>query len=141
MPKSQRRAFKIAGAGCVVYRRRGKLVEVLLARRADTQWMLPRGKLQASERPRTAASREVLEETGVLVKPGIEVGAYSYPIGRCRYKYVQFFAATVVEGSPRPDNKEFTEVAWVDASNLESISPRDRFLVETVSAMVADRVL
>lgn len=140
MSKNQHRAYKVSCAGCVVYRRRENKIEFLLARRQGSQWMVPRGKLASDERPRAAAVREVLEETGVRVKAGIEIGSYTYPIGKARYKHVLFYAATPLSGTPTPDGKEFSEVAWVPADRVD-VAPRDAVLLETVCSMVDERVL
>lgn len=142
MSRQKRRAYKVACAGCVVYRHRSGTVEVLLARREDSAWMLPRGKCNPDERPRTAAAREVLEETGVRVRPTMEVGSYTYPIGKARYKHVVFFAATVVAGSPVADNREFSEVGWVPLDTaLTDALPRDAAVIEMVKALLAEKVL
>jgi 8-oxo-dGTP pyrophosphatase MutT (NUDIX family) len=142
MSKQKRRAYKVACAGCVVYRRRAGTLEVLLARREDSPWMLPRGKCNPEERPRTAAAREVLEETGVRVRPTMEVGAYTYPIGKARYKHVVFFAATVISGSPVADCREFSEVAWVPIDTALSTSlPRDAVMIDMVGTLISEQVL
>lgn len=104
--------------------------------------MLPRGKVQQGENPRAAAVREVFEETGVRCRAGLEVGSYSYPIGKGRYKFVQFFAATALSGAPTPDGREFSEVAWVDLdSALSQVYPRESVLLEAVAALCAEKVL
>lgn len=142
MSKTNRRAYKVASAGCVVYRKRNQTVEFLLARREDSPWMLPRGKMLQDERPRTAAVREVFEETGVKVRATIEVGAYSYPIGKGRYKHVQFYAATALSGTPTPDGREFSEVSWLSFQDaIAGVSSRDAVLIETVESMCRDKVL
>jgi 8-oxo-dGTP diphosphatase len=137
-----KKAYKVSGAGCVVYRKKAGRVEVLLARRKDSLWMVPRGKMAQGEKPRAAAVREVFEETGIKVKPSLEIGSYSYPIGKARYKFVQFFAATAVSGTPTPDNKEFSEVSWLSIEDaISKVSPREAVLLESVSAMIEEKVL
>jgi len=117
-------------------------LQVLLGRRSGSEWLLPRGKSLPGERPRDTAVREVFEETQVRVRASLEVGSYSYPIGKGRYKMVHLFAATVVSGEPKPDGKEFTELRWVDLPDaLEGLAPRDSVLVAAVAELFEKRVL
>jgi 8-oxo-dGTP pyrophosphatase MutT (NUDIX family) len=140
--KSSRQPFKVLCAGCVPYRRVGTDVEVLVAQRPDGSWTFPRGKLADGELARTTAVREALEETGVNVRLGVEIGGYSYPIGRARFKHVVFFAATAVSGEPRPDGREFVDVAWLPAEEARAcLDTRDAVLVSTVELLLEDRVL
>jgi 8-oxo-dGTP diphosphatase len=127
-----------------VYRKAGDSYEVLLATRDESKesWELPRGKLLEGESPRTAAAREVKEETGVRVRAGAELGSYSYPIGKSRYKMVQFFAATPISGIPTPDNKEFIDVSWFafcDATQL--LAARERVLVDSLEQLLTKRAI
>jgi len=142
MSKPHKRPYKVAAAGCIVYRRRAGSVQFLLAKRPGSPWMLPRGKVMPNETPRAAASREVFEETGVKTRAGLEIGSYSYPIGKGRYKFVQFFAASTFSGSPTPDGKEFSEVDWVDLDvALTAVSPREAVLLEATASLCQERVL
>jgi 8-oxo-dGTP pyrophosphatase MutT (NUDIX family) len=58
---------RLTHAGGVVYRLRSGVVEFLLvtARRRPGEWVLPKGHVEAGERPEDAAVREVAEEAGV----------------------------------------------------------------------------
>jgi ADP-ribose pyrophosphatase YjhB (NUDIX family) len=93
----------------VVWRVRGSS-ELLLMRRSDNgHWGLPGGYVEPGESVRSAAAREVREETGVEVAVGRLVGVYSdpavqvieYPDGR-RVQAVNlcFEAEAVGEGAP-----------------------------------------
>jgi 8-oxo-dGTP pyrophosphatase MutT (NUDIX family) len=131
-------------AGCLVYRKVDDGYELLLATRDESKktWELPRGKLLEGETPRAAAAREVKEETGVRVRAGAELGSYAYPIGKSRYKMVQFFAATPISGSPTPDNKEFIDVSWFtfgDATPL--LAERERVLVDSLEQLLVKRAI
>jgi ADP-ribose pyrophosphatase YjhB (NUDIX family) len=62
------------GVVCAVVDDEGRL---LLSQRGDLGvWGLPGGRLDAGERLDAAAAREVLEETGVVVKVERAVGLY-----------------------------------------------------------------
>ncbi len=53
---------------------------VLLTRRADNgRWCLPGGAMDAGESAVECCAREVLEETGLIVRVGRLVGVYSTP--------------------------------------------------------------
>lgn len=53
---------------------------VLLTRRSDNgQWCLPGGGMDPGESAAEACSREVLEETGLVVEVGRLIGVYSTP--------------------------------------------------------------
>ena len=57
----------VVAAGAVVMRRRKGVGQVLLVHRPKyDDWAFPKGKLDPGETARTAAVREVLEETGLL---------------------------------------------------------------------------
>jgi len=136
------RPFKVVSAGCIVYRVGSDGLEVLLGHRSDGSWHLPRGKALPTESPREAATREVLEETGLSVKPSIEVGSYTYPIGKNRYKVVYLYAATVSSGTPTPDGEEFVELRWSPIPDaISDLQDRDAVMVSSLSALFAKNVL
>ena len=67
----------MAGVICVVINEAG---QVLAQRRSDDgKWCLPGGILDPDEHPGPGATREVLEETGLLVEVERLVGVYSKP--------------------------------------------------------------
>ncbi len=93
---------------------------VLLVRHADTgDWATIGGAIEPDEPPQAAALREAREEAGVTVSLGPVLAVLGGPELRVRYpngdetSYVSVvYAATVVSGSPRPDNDETTAVRW-----------------------------
>lgn len=56
-------------AGGIVYRKRGKYIEVLLLAwknaRGDTEYVLPKGHIEDDETAQETAVREIAEETGL----------------------------------------------------------------------------
>jgi len=63
-----------------VVRQRGEPDRILLMRRSDNaHWGLPGGYVEPGESVRTAAQREVREETGYEIEVGRLVGVYSDP--------------------------------------------------------------
>lgn len=104
--------------------------------------MLPRGKARTGESPRAAAVREVFEETGIRAEIVLDIGAYSYPVRRQKYKIVHLYAARPIGGNLSPDASEFSEVSWVPASQaLSRLSPREAFFVQTTLDMAAAGLL
>lgn len=62
--------MSLTHSGGVVYRERDGQIEFLLvtARRAPTDWVLPKGHIDPGESAEEAAVREVVEETGVTAR-------------------------------------------------------------------------
>ncbi|MFI7676464.1 NUDIX domain-containing protein [Actinophytocola sp. NPDC049390] len=105
-------AQEVAAAGAVVWRLRDGTVEVALVyRRRYDDWTLPKGKLDRGETARTAAHREVREETGAQVALGRFLGRTSYRVGTDR-KVVDYFAARYLNGDFAPSD-EVAELRWL----------------------------
>ena len=103
-------------AGAVVRDQAGRLLLVL--RRNEPSrglWSLPGGRVEAGETADEAASREVLEETGLVVSVGqellvVEIGDY----------VVRDFAATVVGGSLLAGD-DAADVRWCTPAELREL--------------------
>jgi ADP-ribose pyrophosphatase YjhB (NUDIX family) len=101
---------------------------ILLVRIIDTgQWAVIGGAIEPDESPEDAAVREAEEEAGVRVSLGRILGVLGGPDFRITYpngdqtSYVSIvFDATVVGGSPTPDDDETSEVRWWAADHLPS---------------------
>jgi 8-oxo-dGTP diphosphatase len=79
----------LAAGGIVLRREQPPLVAVVRLRKRD-EWVLPKGKLNDGETPRTAARREVLEETGHNVTVHEFLGTLVYESGG-RSKVVHYW--------------------------------------------------
>ena len=65
------------GCSAAIFDEQGR---ILLTRRADNgQWCLPGGRMESGESVAEACEREVLEETGLIVRVTRLVGVYSHP--------------------------------------------------------------
>lgn len=122
----------IVAAGAVVMRRRKGVAQVLLVHRPKyDDWAYPKGKLDPGEGPRSAAVREVLEETGARVRLGPSLTAQSYVVGNGtpRTKLVHYWTARVrgdYRASQYTPNEEIDEVDWFDLDAAEDWLTYDR---------------
>ena len=78
---------------------------VLVHRAAYDDWSFPKGKLEPGEDERTAALREVEEETGLVCDVGEDLGAITYVDARGRPKVVRYWVMRPPAGAdPRADH-------------------------------------
>ncbi|MCA1655755.1 MAG: NUDIX hydrolase [Pseudonocardiaceae bacterium] len=132
-------AEEIAAAGAVVWRASAAgYVEIALVHRPRyDDWSLPKGKLAADEWTRTAAVREVREETGARVVLGRFLGRVRYRVN-ADPKVVDYFAARYVDGEFVP-SEEVDEVRWlaVPAAAELLTQPHDRPIVTAFAVLPA----
>jgi len=112
---------------------------VLLVRRgqppAEGSWAIPGGSVRVGETLQQAAEREILEETGVVIRAAEPV--YTFDVierdeqGRVRFHYVIVDVAAVhMEGTPRAAS-DAVDARWVSAAELPQlkVSPHTRALL------------
>lgn len=103
---------RIRAAGAVVLRGSGDDSEVLLIHRPRYgDWSLPKGKGEADELAPETAAREVLEETGVVVRLGLRLPPTRYQVPE-GLKRVEFWRAEALEELPRNPDAEVDVVGW-----------------------------
>jgi 8-oxo-dGTP diphosphatase len=102
----------ILAAGGIVVRGNTKPTVAIVQLRKDGDWVLPKGKLDDGEDARTAAQREVVEETGQSVTVQEFVGTLCYEVNG-RSKIVQFWRMHPNGGPARELMNDIKQVAWL----------------------------
>jgi ADP-ribose pyrophosphatase YjhB (NUDIX family) len=110
-------------AGGVIYRRREDKIEFLLVESMDqSKWVLPKGHIEPGENARTAAQREVREETGFFFPNKQEwksLGIHTFSAASkqvaCAYFLMNF-------DGPKEERKAFEprEPRWLTADESEN---------------------
>ena len=103
--------------GAVLLRRECDELEVLLVRhRNGSHWSFPKGHMEAGERERQTALREIREETGLEVRllPEFRMQvAYSPKSGV--WKQVVYFAGLPAGGILHPQEEEIRDLLWISS--------------------------
>ncbi len=143
----------IHAAGAVVWRQRGRALDVLLIHRpAYGDWSWPKGKPTKRETLPACAIREVKEETGVEVVLGAPLPSVRYSLGNGKRKVNWYWAAQPADSSipaqARPEVtpaplSEVDEAVWVDAVTALTMLTRrsDREPLKALLDLYADEQL
>jgi 8-oxo-dGTP diphosphatase len=104
--------------------------KVLLVKRGNPPgkglWAIPGGRVKLGETLKEAAEREVMEETGVIIRAKDTVYAFDLiegdDQGRIRFHYVIVdILADYVSGKPDPGS-DALEARWVSSQELKGLS-------------------
>ena len=102
---------------------------VLLVRRGNApsrgSWAIPGGSVRLGETLQAAAEREILEETGVVIRAGEPVFVFDTiqrdDTGRIKYHYVIVdLAADYVSGEPKAGD-DAVDARWVTSLDLATL--------------------
>lgn len=102
---------------------------VLLVRRGNApsrgSWAIPGGSVRLGETLQAASEREVLEETGVVIRAGQPVFVFDTiqrdDAGRVKYHYVIVdLAADYVSGEPKAGD-DALDARWITAGDLATL--------------------
>jgi 8-oxo-dGTP diphosphatase len=126
------RAWVLAAGGIVVRREPLPRIAVVRLRKRD-EWVLPKGKLDDGETPRTAARREVLEETGHNVTVHEFLGTLVYEAGG-RAKVVHYWRMEAGSEQVRELMHDVRAVEWLplDAAIARLSRASERVFLENV---------
>ncbi|MFG2696425.1 NUDIX hydrolase [Kitasatospora sp. NPDC051984] len=108
---------------------------ILLNRRSDSgRWALLHGIVEPGEQPADAVVREVLEETGVTVRPERITSVHTLPASVCANgDQVQFlnvaFRCRFLTGIAHVNDDESLAVEWFPLDALPPLSANDAFLL------------
>jgi 8-oxo-dGTP diphosphatase len=105
------RASVLAAGGIVLRREQPPRIAVVRLRKRD-EWVLPKGKLDDGETPRTAARREVLEETGHDVTVHEFLGTLVYDSGG-RSRVVHYWRMEADGAQVRALMRDIRAVEWL----------------------------
>ncbi|GAA3120880.1 NUDIX hydrolase [Streptosporangium carneum] len=117
MPNLSRHSVSVTAA---VFHEDGGVLAI--KRRDDGRWVPPGGVVELDESPEEAVVREVLEETGVMIKPEVLTGVYkNMVLGVVSLT----FRCHVIGGAPRPSD-EAVESVWLTLDEVRDRMPEAR---------------
>lgn len=103
---------------------------LLQQRRDNGLWGFPAGILEVGEDARSAAEREVREETGLIVEAKRLIGLYTsatfhitYPNGDKAQPFIAFFECDVVGGDLSAQESEVIDLGWFDLNDPPPLQP------------------
>lgn len=107
---------RILAVGGVIYRRRKRdgAPEILIIKKRNGFWTLPKGQIEPGEQEQAALHREVGEETGLRGRIVATGGTFIYPIikgGAIHMKQVHYFLVRARRGKLRLSKAEKIERA------------------------------
>jgi 8-oxo-dGTP diphosphatase len=112
----------VLAAGGIVIKPGAAPQIAVVKQRKRSEWVLPKGKLNAGETARAAAEREVLEETGHGVSVHEFLGTMAYQIGS-RTKIVHFWRMEAEATQSRELMRDIKAVDWLSLDDaLERLS-------------------
>jgi 8-oxo-dGTP diphosphatase len=125
MSKSDYPDVPRVGVGAVVIKNR----KVLLVRRgippSEGLWAIPGGHVELGETLRETAEREILEETGIVIKAGEPIYAFDLierdDSGRIRFHFIVVdVTGEYVSGEPRGSD-DALEARWLSWEEIDAL--------------------
>lgn len=118
-PHPEVKAASLTHAGGVVFRKKGSQLQFLMLQATSdpTDWVLPKGHIEAGEDPRYSSVREVREETGMWAKIVMKLGSVEYIVSNKPVKVMYYLMKPVGEGR-RQDI--LRERKWLSLSEVEN---------------------
>jgi 8-oxo-dGTP pyrophosphatase MutT (NUDIX family) len=133
-----------SAGGLVHDREHGKFYGLIIGRSTPRIWSLPKGHIEQNESIEDAATREVLEETGIagtIIVKLSDIRYWFYANKSKHSKIVHFFLMRYVGGSPLPQPGEVDEVRWVPLDELADLLTHvnERRLIEIAHNIVREQ--
>lgn len=116
----------VYAAGAICWREeKGKLLVAVIHRARYNDWGWPKGKVDPGESLPETAVREILEETGLSIRLGVNLGVQSYELPNGKGKEVHYWAAKVTEkalkNSKFKPSEEVAKVDWLKPAEAEKL--------------------
>ncbi len=119
---------KVQSAGGIVIKENS----ILMLRKVNGDWVLPKGRIEINESDSEAAIREVEEETGILAKILDFIGDINYKYrdiwdgDELVDKYVTWYLMMETKGELFPLRKEgFVEARYIPINRFESYAKHE----------------
>ena len=110
--------------GAVVLRKVDGIWETLMIKSHQDHWSFPKGRIEEGETEQETALREILEETGLIVRIDTafrrELPSIKLNNARC----IICFLAYYVSGEARPQESEIDTIAWVPLHEAPKMAAR-----------------
>jgi 8-oxo-dGTP diphosphatase len=122
-------------AGCVIVDESGKVLLIHRNTPRLTQWELPGGKVEPGEALPDTVAREALEEIGVRIRVGGELGSTRFEDNGTNWEY-HWFRAKIISGQPaaqEPDKHD--DVAYFDL--LDPVFPTREIISVNIVALIS----
>jgi 8-oxo-dGTP pyrophosphatase MutT (NUDIX family) len=132
-------SIKTESAGGVVLSKKGW---VLVVNQRGNSWSLPKGHIEQGEDAKTAAIREIEEETGIIrLNFQKELGSYvRYKIGldgrddTKELKHINMFLFTTDEARLSPKDPNHPQARWIHPDDVEKLltHPKDKAFFKSI---------
>jgi 8-oxo-dGTP diphosphatase len=119
----------LRSAGAVVVRRDADEPRILVVhRRRQNDWTLPKGRVRTREIPAAAARREVLEESAVECASGVRILDVTWYDARGRRRVIRYWLMELAGQRPFAPTDEIVEIAWLPSLDAVAVlhETRDR---------------
>ena len=117
--------------------------KIVVLRRKNGVWLMPKGHVDPGETLEEAACREVWEETGLRARIGQLLGESGYSFtedGILHRKKVYWFYMEAIGGQLRPEEEMFSEVRLLSEEELEILTfINDRKLAQKAFSLFKKR--